>query len=161
MSEYSMNEIIELAVQIERSGYKFYDTALQRKDLSSKATKLLLSLRDDEINHEKTFKKLRNSENFDKLGDPDSWQVAASYLKTISDSHIFSKPDAAIKLASNASDELEIVNQAIQFEKDTLLFFHSIQHKTKDEKTKTVLKVIIDEEVSHVMKLQNIAEELS
>lgn len=152
--QYSMNEIIELAVQIERSGYKFYDTALSRKDLSETAANLLEALRNEEINHEEIFKNLRSEEDFEQLGDPAAWQQAASYLKAISDSHIFSKPDAAIKLATDAKDEKEIISNAIQFEKDTLLFFYSIDKETKDKKTKEILSRIINEEISHVMKLK-------
>ena len=37
MAAYSVNEIIEMAVQIERNGYAFYDEAAKRKDLMTTA----------------------------------------------------------------------------------------------------------------------------
>ena len=97
MAEFSLNEVIELAIQIEKSGYKFYEQALQRKKLNEPVRKVLEKLRNDEIKHEATFKNLRTSEDHDVLGDPIDWQDAASYLRAISNSHVFSQPDAAIK----------------------------------------------------------------
>ena len=156
MINFSLNEVIELAVQIEKSGYQFYDAILKRKDLNSKIRELIECLRDEELTHEATFKNLRSSEDYEKMGDPVNWPEAASYLKAISDSHIFHKPGAAIKLATETINEKEILENAIQFEKDTLLFFHSIYDKTENERSKKIIKAIIDEEIVHVTKLKNL-----
>lgn len=160
MEKFSLNEVIELAVQIEKSGYQFYDTALGRKDLGSKARELIEKLRDEELRHEGTFKNLRSSTDYEKLGDPIDWQEAASYFKAISDSHIFSDSGASIKLATSASDESEIIEFAIQFEKDTLIFFHSLHHTTTEIFVKKIINKIIDEEVTHVMLLMDMKKEL-
>jgi len=60
MAAYSVNEIIEMAVQIERNGYAFYDEAAKRKDLDDDSRKLITWLRDAELDHEKTFLRLRD-----------------------------------------------------------------------------------------------------
>lgn len=159
-NEFSLNEVIEMAVQTEKNGYQFYDKALGRKDLSDSAREVITSLRDDEITHEGIFKNMRSSEDYEAIGDPVDWQEAASYLRTISEAHVFNEPDASIKLATMASDEHQIIEYAIQFEKDTLLFFHTIQKNIKDDKTLKILNRIIDEEISHVIKLKNIQNEL-
>lgn len=160
MEKFSLNEVIELAVQIEKSGYRFYDSALQRKDLSSKARELIERLRNEEIRHEAAFINLRSGKDYEKLGDPINWQEAASYLKSIADCHVFSKADASIKLAVSASDEMEIIDFAIQFEKDTLIFFHSLHQHTTDRLTRKIINSIIKEEVSHVVMLMEMKKEL-
>ncbi len=157
MQNFSKDEIIELAIQIERNGYLFYDSALKRKDLNEKARDLLELLRAEEVNHEETFKKLRQKDS-EQMGDLVNWQEAASYLKTIAGTHIFNKQDAAIKLAVDAKDEADIIRNAIQFEKDTLLFFHSIYRTTNDEESQEVVNRIIEEEVAHVTKLIEISK---
>lgn len=159
MQNFSTDEIIELAIQIERNGFLFYDNALKRKDLNDDSRKLLEHLRAEEVNHEMTFKNLRGKDH-EEMGDLVNWQEAASYLKTIAGTHIFNKQDAAIKLAVDAKDEAGIIKNAIQFEKDTLLFFHSLCHTTTDTESREVLNRIIDEEVSHVTKLIEISETL-
>ena len=160
MEQFSLNEVIELAIQIEKSGYQYYNAALERKDLSPKARKLIEKLRDEEVRHEETFKRLRSNENFQELGNPIDWQEAASYLRAISDSHIFNQPVSSIKLAASASDEQEIFDFALRFEKDTLIFFHSINQKISDERTGKIVNAIIDEEVSHVTLLREIKKDL-
>lgn len=159
MQNFSTDEIIELAIQIERNGFLFYDNALKRKDLNESSRKLLEQLRSEEVNHELTFKNLRKDDH-EQMGDLVNWQEAASYLKTIAGTHIFNKQGAAIKLAAEAKDESGIINNAIQFEKDTLLFFHSLCHNTTDSESRKVLNRIIDEEVAHVTKLIKMSEAL-
>ncbi len=155
MEKFSINEIIELAVQIEKKGYTFYNKALERKNLSPSVTQILKKLRDDEIVHEQTFKKMRTELNQEEITLSGNWQKVSSYLRTISNSHIFSKPDAAIKLATSANNEKEIVENAIQFEKDTLLFFNSIYEKIEHSNVRKILNKIIAEEVLHVKELEN------
>ena len=154
MAKFSINEIIELAVQIEKKGYTFYNKALERKNLSSNSKELLKKLRDDEIVHEQTFKKMRTELDQEEITLSGDWQEVSNYLRTISDSHIFSEPDAAIKLATFVKNEKELIENAIQFEKDTLLFFNSIYEKIENQKVKKILKKIIEEEESHVEKLK-------
>ena len=154
MNEFSINEIIELAVQIEKNGYTFYDNALHRKDLSQKSKEMLTILRDEEINHEQTFKQLRDKIDISDLMESGDWNMVGSYLSAIAESHIFSQPDASINLAAKANNERDIILNAIAFEKDTLLFFHSMNDTVTDEKTKKIIKNIIEEEISHVMKLK-------
>ena len=161
MAKFSINEIIEFAVQIERSGYDFYNNTLARKDLNPVAHTLIRKLRDDERVHEATFKGLRSSENLNKLGDKIAWQEAASYLKTIALSHLFNEPKSSIKKAAAAKDDKDIIKHAIQFEKDTLLFFNALSKCFDDPKTKRVLDKIINEEMSHVTKLKKVQEKLT
>ena len=49
MSAYSINEIVELAVQIEHNGYAFYNEAIKHKGLDTKSVELLTILRDQEL----------------------------------------------------------------------------------------------------------------
>jgi rubrerythrin len=161
MKDLSINEVIEIAVQIEKNGFKYYSEALKRKDISSQAKLLLEDLKKDEIKHEAIFKSFRSSEDYQQMGDPIDWQEAVHYLNSIVVSHVFHKPDAAIKLAASATDEAEIISFAIQFEKDTIVFFSSLAKEITDSKTKNTINAIIDEEISHVSRLVMIHQNLS
>ncbi len=160
MPAYSVNEIIEMAVQIERNGYTFYHEASKRKDLDAASREFIERLRDAELNHEKTFLRLRDDQDLNILELTSDWELVASYLKSIVDSRIFNTPDAAIKLATEAKDILAIVGYAIMFEKDTLLFFHAVNDSINNEKTKSILRRIINEEVSHVLWLSDYKKKL-
>jgi rubrerythrin len=160
MPTYSINEVIEFAVQIEKNGYAFYHEASKRKDLDPKAKEFIEFLRDEELNHEQTFLALRGDAEMQDMELTADWELVSAYLKTIVDSRIFNSNDAAIKKAADAKDLMEVVNNAITFEKDTLLYFHAINDGVSNPKTKQVLRRIINEEVSHVLKLNDFKKTL-
>lgn len=153
MIVYSVNEVIELAVQIEQNGYAFYHEASKRKDLDEKSRALIELLRDQELNHEKTFLALRDDKEMDKLELTQDWELVSKYLKTIVDARIFNSKDAAIQKATKAKDLMEILDFAISFEKDTLLYFHALKDNIESPATRKILARIISEELSHVLKL--------
>lgn len=155
MSTYSLNEIVEFAVQIEHNGYAFYHEATKHKGLDQASLNLLTDLRDQELNHEQTFLALRDDEDMQQLTLTQDWELVASYLKTIVDSRIFNTEDAAIKLATEARGVKDILNYAIQFEKDTLLFFHTVKDSIANPKAKAAVAKIIQEEISHVIRLND------
>ena len=156
MSFFTKNEIIEMAVNIEKEGYKFYDNALKRKDLDEAQQKLIEKLRNDEKQHEKTFLELRTKLDNFELKKKSSWEEARLYIQSMVDSHIFSEPDKAIHLAAEAKDLKELISYAIQFEKDTLLFFHVFKQHVEGRKAEMAVDSIIEEEASHVRNLQSI-----
>jgi len=158
MMFFKKNEIIEMAVKIEKQGFVFYNRALQRGDLNNNAKKLLQTLRDEEKVHEQIFLNLREKiDNFDLKSDI-NWDEAKSYIQSMVDTHLFSQPEKAIQLAASARDMKDLVSNAIQFEEDTLLFFYFIKKFVANEKSKKAIDNIIDEEVSHVVKLKKIQD---
>lgn len=155
MSVFSVNEVIEMAVQIEKNGFAFYHEATKRKDIDAKALEFLTYLRDQELDHEKTFLNLRDDQDMSILEMSPDWELVAEYLKTIVDGRIFNNEHSAIQMAANAKGLANIIDNAITFEKDTLLYFHAIADNVTNAKTKTTLRRIINEEVSHVLKLND------
>lgn len=160
MPVYSINEIIEMAVQIERAGYAFYNEATKRKDLDAKSLEFIAFLRDQELNHEKTFLNLRDDAEMENLELSQDWEMVAAYLKTIVEGRIFNDEFAAIKLAGEAKNIREVVDNAITFEKDTLLYFHAVRDGILNPKAHIVLTRIINEEASHVLHLNHFKNEL-
>jgi rubrerythrin len=153
MQQYSLNEVVELAVQIERNGYAFYNEAVKRKDMDSKVVALLSELRDQELHHEKIFLHLRDDQDVMILGMSQDWELVGYYMKSIIDSRLFNNPEAAINLATEAKNYHDILKYAISFEKETLLFFYSIYDNITDEKSRVIIHKIINEEISHVVRL--------
>lgn len=153
MTTFSTNEIIEMAVLIEKSGYAFYNQALEKKDLKKSTHNLLTILRDQEIKHEQFFLSLRDDKELFNLEEAQDWDMISAYIKMITDSRLFNDEKSAIKLASEAKTDLELIDYAITFEKDTLLFFHTLKDKIEIVKTKHIVQEIIQEEITHVFRL--------
>lgn len=161
MPAYSINEIIEMAVQIERNGYAYYQEATKRRDLDDQSREFLAFLRDQELNHEKVFLNLRDDEDMQNLELSPEWEMVASYLKTIVEGRIFNDTDSAIRKAAEAKDIFGVLDGAIAFEKDTLLYFHAISDSIQNPKALIVLRRIINEEISHVLKLNDYKKSLA
>jgi len=160
MAVFSVNEVIEMAVQIEKNGYAYYHESTKRKDLDAKAKEFIEYLRDQELEHEQTFLNLREELDLQVLDLSQDWELVAEYLKTIVDSRIFNSEYSAIQMAANAKDLGSVIDNAITFEKDTLLYFHAIADNINNPKTKGILRKIINEEVSHVLKLNDFKKNL-
>jgi rubrerythrin len=161
MPVYSINEIIEMAVQIERNGYAFYHEATKRRDLDPQSREFLTFLRDQELDHEKTFLNLRDDSDMQNLELSQDWEMVAAYLKTIVDGRIFNNEESAIRKATEAGDIKTLLDNAIVFEKDTLLYFHAISDSISNPKALFILRRIINEEVSHVLKLNDFKRSLA
>ncbi len=160
MAAYSVNEVIEMAVQIEKNGYAFYNEASKRKDLDEPSIELLTYLRDEELTHEKTFLALRDEIDIEVLKLSVDWELIAEYLKAIVDSRIFSSESSALQFVANAKDANEIIHNAITFEKDTLLYFHALSDNISDPKTHNALRKIINEEIRHILKLNEFKKKM-
>lgn len=161
MPAFSINEIIEMAVQIERNGYAFYQEATKRKDLDDKSREFIAYLRDQELDHEKTFMALRDDADMQDLELSQDWEMVSAYLKTIVEGRIFNSKESAIRKAAGAADLAAVVENAIAFEKDTLLYFHALSDSISNPKALKVLRRIINEEVSHVMRLNDFKKGLA
>ncbi len=153
MQQFSLNEVVELAVQIERNGYAFYNEALKRKDLTPDAHALLTELRDQELNHEKIFSHLRDEQDMTILEQSPDWELVGYYMKAMVDSRIYNSPEAAIRHVNAAKGFIDILLYAIAFEKDTLLFFYTIYDNITIDKSRKIIHEIINEEISHVVRL--------
>ncbi|MBP7206107.1 MAG: ferritin family protein [Candidatus Cloacimonetes bacterium] len=161
MPAFSINEIIEMAVQIERNGYAFYHEATKRKDLDTTSLEFITWLRDQELNHEKTFMALRDDADMQDLELTQDWEMVSAYLKTIVDGRIFNSEESAIRKATEAASLSNLVDNAITFEKDTLLYFHALSDGISNPKALQTLRRIINEEVSHVMRLNDFKKTLT
>jgi len=156
MSFFTKNDIVELAVKMELNGYTFYHSALSRNDLDNDAVKLLTKLRDDEKAHEQIFLGLRNAIDTLDMKESSNWEEAEEYMQSIVRTHVFDSPERAINLAQNAENVAEILKHALQFEKDTLIFFYTMSKYVKGKKAQQALDSIINEEMKHVKQLLSI-----
>jgi rubrerythrin len=146
---FSGQEIVEMAVGIERNGYAFYDETLKMAK-SVKVKELLTYLRDEENDHAKTFQRLYGllSPDAGPYGD----EEALRYMKALADSRVFSDTNELMAQARNAKDEQTILRLAVGFEKESLLFFYGMLEWVEANEKKVVWEMI-EEEKTHLEKL--------
>ena len=147
--KFSGQEVVELAVQIEKNGYEFYNEMLKRAK-AKPVVDLLTYLRDEEDEHASTFRKL-----YGLLGPkagPYGDEEALRYMKALADSRVFSDTNGLMDMIRQAKDEREILGLAMGFEKESLLYFYGMLDWVEADEKGVVIK-LIEEEKEHLQKL--------
>ena len=145
---FNMNEILEMAEQIERNGAAFYRKAAEGIS-DSKNRELLLELAQMEDQHEKIFASLRaqlsKDEKTSTVFDPEG--EAVLYLRALADTRVFFE-----KKIDTGSME-EILKEALVAEKDSIVFYLGMKELVPEKAGKAKIDSIIKEEMGHIKLL--------
>ncbi|MEE9615094.1 MAG: ferritin family protein [Thermodesulfobacteriota bacterium] len=160
-AHFSAQEILEMAVDIEENGEKFY-TAASDAATNPSLKELFTFLAEEEKRHVKFFTSLKKDASDAALpGAFDPYPEEASlYLKALADSKVFTAPEEGGGFAKAAENETTALSYAIDMEKESLLFYFELQNAIREKDRKT-LGEIINEEKEHLKKLTGMKMELS
>jgi rubrerythrin len=147
MEKYSISEVLEQAVQTEKLGYQFYTAMAERFKEDNGLKKLFETLGQKELVHEKRFSELKEITG---MVEPEGWEEASQYLRAIVESEFFLGSHKSLPDLKQVNTAENAVNFAMGFEKETLLYFHTIRDAIKE---KDIVDEIINEEKSHIMWL--------
>ncbi|MGA8179879.1 MAG: ferritin family protein [Desulfobacterales bacterium] len=150
---FSLKDIIDIAVQIEQNGERVYRNAagiISDPPLES----MLKWLADEEARHMKWFEALKTTVS-DGGDYPEQEKMGKELLQNAVGAHSFTLEDADF---SSMEKIEELIRVAIEFEKDTALFYKMLQPLIEDQKTLDQLHVIIQEEENHVRRLKTFLE---
>lgn len=147
--DFNADDVFEMAEQIERNGSKFYRSAAERDFLKAEEKEMLLELARMEDQHEKWFQALRvqlsGDEKAPTVFDPNG--EAALYLRALADTRVFFE-----KAIDTASLEA-ILKNAIEAEKDSIIFYLGMKASVPQSMGKDRLDEIIKEEMGHIRLL--------
>ena len=148
---FSITEIIEIAVQLEKNGEKVYREAIG-KSKNTEMDDLLLRIAEEELEHIDWFLNLKNE--IEKSQDrPQVKEMDASLIDDLMGKQTFSLADVDFSRVKNSEHLIDIF---IEFEKDTILFYEMLKTFLVDEKTIGHLEKIIQEESSHIEKFEDL-----
>ena len=150
---FSIQEICDLAIRIEKNGEMFYRDALKKR-LRPGLRPLLQLLADDETKHREWFAAKKGNLNPD-AGASSIDGKESDLLQDILGDQTFSLEGADLSKIEKIEDLLEM---AIEFEKDTILFFEMIQAFVQTEEIKKKLNAFIEEENRHIHLLKQYRE---
>jgi rubrerythrin len=146
---FTLGEIIDLAIRIEKNGEQAYKKAQKQTSIPSLAA-MLKRLAEDEADHQKWFTRFRAEVQVDQV-DPTFDEMGKSILEGVLGDQSFSIQEADF---SKIDDLKTLIKLSIEFEKDTLLFYEMLSAFIEDEKTLNQLNRIIDEETHHALLLE-------
>ncbi len=140
----NIREIIEQAIQTEKLGYQFY-TSMSQKFKDDRGLKdLFTTLAEKELKHEQTFRELLDIRGNEEI---EGIEELSMYMRAIVESEFFLGKNKSLPAMHNIKSVDDAVNFAINFEKETLLYFHGLRDAVRE---KEVVDEIINEEKSHI-----------
>lgn len=151
---FNAEEILEIAVGIERNGQKFYRTAASNAKEEEHRT-LLLELAEMEVNHEKLFSEMKAglSPQERESKDMDPEHEAAGYLRAVADGNVFDYRKDPASMLTGAESIDDILHTAIGMEKESIVFYTGLKHMVPQRLGGTKVDDIIKEELSHITLL--------
>jgi len=154
---FSVDEIFEMAKQIEKNAAGFYREAAKRAS-DKEFQKIFVHLAAMEDSHNKIFQEMRKQlgpeEKEQSTFDPDNQAIL--YLQSMADSHgTEGRKSRTEKLTGNETMR-QIFEIAVAAEKDSVVFYTAIKELVGTETAREKVNAIIDEELGHlvVLKLQ-------
>jgi len=159
--DFNADEIFQLGVQIETNGKQFYETVA--KNILDPSVKGLFSeLSKWESEHQQLFQNLRktlpDSTKREILFDPQG--EFSFYMQAVAESHVFIKNKDIHGLASKCETLQEVLDLAILFEKDSVVFFTTMKRVVPEHLGKDKIDLLINEEIKHISILTQNKREL-
>jgi rubrerythrin len=148
---FFLKDICDIAVQIEKNGERVYrDAQANVNDIELK--ELLGWIADEERRHAQWFQNLAKTVNIE-VEHPQIEELGKNLIKDSIGGQTFSL--ASIQLIQ-ATTLHQIIDQSIEFEKDTIIFYEMMQEFIDDREVLEQLEIILKEEQKHISHLSNV-----
>jgi len=151
---FNAGEIFQLAIDIEENGIAFYKEAQQAVE-DPEMRRLFSALAAEEMEHKRQFmeflSKLPEDLKQPTVFDPDN--ELDRYLQTLADQHVFGKGREIKEELAKIRTLADALNLALRCEKDSVIFYLSMQEATCEGKARDFISLLIKEEQQHVRRL--------
>ena len=160
-SVFSMENVFDTAIQIERNGESFYTKAAQHA-WKSPLRETLLELAHAESVHAASFAwiKARLLDHSGKAKHADADGIVARYLQGFSERMAFDMTGDAPLTASDTRGMKELLKLAIERERDSILFYTGIHTALPEGADRDAIDAMITEEMAHLVALTMELKEL-
>ena len=148
--KYSVSEVIELGVQIEKNGYVFY-TTLAENTKNKDCGHIFHFLAGEEEKHIDTFMKiLETVQTYEPQESyPDEY---FAHMHNLANEHVFTQVDKGKEIAQTIKDDLPAIDMALTFENDSIFFFDTMK-KCIPHTEHPIIDELIEQEKKHIEKL--------
>jgi rubrerythrin len=151
---FNAREVYAMGVQIETNGKLFYEAAA-RKTAETSMRDFFRELAAWENQHIELFQKMMDGLPKDQVAagvfDPEGEEE--DYLRATADSHVFIRNTDIAGLVARCATSIEILDLAITFEKDSIVFYATMKKVVADGRGRESVDRLIDEELKHVSLL--------
>jgi rubrerythrin len=146
---FTLGDIIEIALQIEKNGESTYRRA-QRKTSDPSLADLLGLLADEELEHQRWFAEFKSRVG-NKPVDQNLEAMGRELFQNILGEKAFSLDEVDL---SQVPDIQAVMRISAEFEQDTVVFYEMLEPFVEEPQSREDLRAIIEEEKRHVRDLQ-------
>lgn len=153
---FSDLEGIRIAAEIERRGGEFY-RYVAKISRNPEVTDLVRLLADDEKAHEREFEALADAlETAHPDGQKEQFydEETSAYLSAVAAEVVFPGGLMSLVPGKGFEDPRAILANAIQSEKDSILFYTEMSLQVRDARTRAAFDEIMRQEKKHLSRLQ-------
>ena len=151
---FNAREVFQIAIDIEENGRRFYEKAMGLSD-DHEVNTVFAALAQEEAEHLEKFKDLKSqlpkAASGDTVWDPEN--EVDQYLQMMADMNVFRSDvdmEERLSLVGSVEDALKL---GIQFEKDSIIFFLSMQEAAAENKGRKSIDQLVNEEKEHLKRL--------
>ena len=158
---FNADEVFEMGMDIEQNGEAYYRKAAEMTE-DPDIKKIFEDLMTAEQSHYETFKKLRENlpakDTSPLVSDPDDQEYL--YLDALVKSRLFNNVREAENACTDRCDPVSVLQGALSFEKDTILFFTEMKGRTREDLGKAEIDRLIAEEREHVIWISSMIKKI-
>lgn len=149
----SGNELINVAIDIERRGIAFYDIMARSTD-NEAGRELFQHLVEMERRHINVFQDMLDKADISQTTKEPNKEYA-DYLQALVDNAVFNDDLVTSELATQVDSDIKALELGISAEKDSLLFYYEMKD-IMPRQAQPVVSQIINEEKSHLRGLSEL-----
>lgn len=150
---FAGSEIVEIGIQIEKNGYDFYTTLID-KVKSPKAAEVFKFLAGEEEKHIAVFAGILDS--VQKYEPAESYPGEYfAYMSALASEYVFTQKDKGKDIAKKIKSDNEAIDLGIGFEKDSIIFYEGMKKVVPEYDIKVVDK-LIEQEQHHLKMLTDL-----
>ena len=160
MAVFTVGELLDIAVGIERNGVTYYDS-LAEFTSDTELKSIYAGLANMERHHIDVFRKLRDgASGTGAIVPPEAEEEYETYLQALVDSSVFTNDRVVREMAQKASGPAEALQLAIGAEKDSILFYTEMRDLVS-RRERDAVDEIVREERKHVRELSELKRRYS
>ena len=152
---FSIREIIDMAIQLEKNAETFYREALARVSTPT-LEPILVCLADEEREHAEWFERLKRMLDEARAGGEEG-ELDGAALRGLVGDQKFSLAEVNLSEIDSAQELIEL---AVEHEKDTIIFYQMLQSFIESPETTKELDEIIAQEDKHIKLLMECKVEM-
>lgn len=158
LAQFSAEEVYDIAIQTERNGRAFYE-AVAAAAATERIAKLMHYLAEAERAHEVTFRAMKEQSPGHAPRETYEGETL-EYINSLLFARVLPDAETGARLVSAMTQDVEALDFALGFEKDTILFLYGMKEVVSEAEGPKI-DALIAQEKGHVRLLTELKKDLA